>query len=141
MNTDPLPPDPVPPDDGVMSPDQFRQWLRIPGNQEKFYQLVAKFNAPLPPDAPPEMAAKMQSLAEKGKVLLALAPFKRKLDELREVLQLPPETLQAEDRLAQCRALMEELTDALLDVPEPHRTHHFKLLLPVREKILALKGE
>lgn len=139
MNTDPPPPSPLPPADGVMSPEQFREWLRLPGNQEKFYQLMAKFNQPLPPDASPEEVAKLASLAEKTKVVLALAPFQRKLDELRAVMQRPPGTMLAEDRLAQCRALVEELTDALLDVPEPHRTHHFKQLLPLREKFLAIK--
>ena len=139
MNSDPQNSSPEPPDDGVMSPEQFQAWIREPGNQEKFYELVAKLNLPVPPDAPPELAAKLRSLAERSKVVLALAPFKRKLDALMEVMQRPGGTLRAEDRLAQCQKLMEEATNALLDVPEPHRTHHFKQLLPLREKILAMR--
>ena len=139
MNTDPPPPSPVPPADGTMSPEQFREWLKMPGNQEKFYQLVAKFNQPLPPDASPEEVAKRAAMAEKTKLVLALAPFKRKLDELRAVMQRPPRHHAGGNRLAQCRALLDEMSDALLDVPEPHRTHHFKQLLPLREKILGIK--
>ncbi|MCX6896267.1 MAG: hypothetical protein NTZ16_12375 [Verrucomicrobia bacterium] len=45
----------------------------------------------------------------------------------------------AADRLAQCNARMDELTDALLETPEPHRTKFLKEVLPLRERFRAMK--
>jgi len=139
MNPGQLNSDPEKPDDGLLSPEEFNEWMKNPANAEKFYKLVAEFNPPVPPDALPEVAAKLRSLADKRMLFLALAPVRRKLDALREVMLRPAGTMLAEDRMSQCRSLMEELTDALLELPQPHRTTHLKQLLSIREKIMAMK--
>lgn len=45
----------------------------------------------------------------------------------------------AEDRLAQCHALVADITDALLSCPEPHRTNFMREFTPLRDALLALR--
>jgi len=44
-----------------------------------------------------------------------------------------------EDGLAQANAFVDELTDAMLELPEPHRTRFLKEVLPLRERIRAIQ--
>jgi hypothetical protein len=45
----------------------------------------------------------------------------------------------AEDRLAENNVFLDEITGAQLETPEPHRNGIRKELLPLREKIQAIK--
>lgn len=51
----------------------------------------------------------------------------------------PAGSLDAGERLRLCNEHMDKITDALLDVPEPHRTAFFEQLLPIRELLRSLK--
>lgn len=64
---------------------------------------------------------------------------KTKMGEIAAVMSRPPGSMLAEERLAQINALYDELTDILLDLPEPHRTNFLKNTIPQRDAIRALK--
>lgn len=62
-----------------------------------------------------------------------------KIDEFRKVATAPPGSMLAEERLERCNALADEMTDLLLETPEPHRNKLLKMVLSTREKVRALK--
>jgi len=61
------------------------------------------------------------------------------MNALLHLIHRPPGTMIAEDRLAQCHALVADITDALLSCPEPHRTNFMREFTPLRDALLALR--
>ncbi|HTX22134.1 MAG TPA: hypothetical protein VMD27_09815 [Candidatus Aquilonibacter sp.] len=59
--------------------------------------------------------------------------------EVQQVIRRPASTISVEDGLAQANAFVDELTDAMLELPEPHRTRFLKEVLPLRERIRAIQ--
>jgi hypothetical protein len=87
--------------------------------------------------SPPEIMETARVALEKQQAARALQLVAAKFVALHEVLNRPAGTMEAEDRLRQCNARMDELTDALLETPEPFRTQQLKELLPIREQVRA----
>jgi len=50
-------------------------------------------------------------------------------------------SLSAEERIEKARPLMDEVNDALLDTPEPHRSRFLRDFLPRWDKICGLKDK
>jgi hypothetical protein len=85
-----------------------------------------------------EAAAKFVTLRSQQR---ALAAVSAKLRELVQVMQAPPGAYAGDERLMRINALFEEVTDLLLDVPEPRRTRFFGVLAPLRERVKVIERE
>jgi len=64
----------------------------------------------------------LQTITEKTKALM-------------EILRQPAEALAPEERRKQSLALAEEITNIILELPEPHRSALAKLYTPMWEKL------
>ena len=68
-----------------------------------------------------------------------LRMIREKLENIKALVERSAGSIDADECLAQCHLLMDEVTDALLDVPEPKRTQLFQQFLPIREMVARLK--
>jgi hypothetical protein len=134
-------PDNLPPeeDDGLMSQEEFAEWVRVPANRESFNNYLMTSPLLNAPDAPPEIAEPLKTLRQKLALTRALKTTQEKLLALRAVAERPAGSMLAKDRLAQCQTLILEITDAILEMPEPHRTRFMEMLRPAREQVLAMR--
>ena len=122
--------------DSAISEVRFKQWLGAdPANQQYFTELMEDIlggeYGRIPPelhDAARKVTAKlheqrcMKTIAEKTKVLV-------------EILARQPEARLPEERRKQSQALADEITDVILELPEPHRGALAKLYVPMWEKL------
>ncbi len=90
-------------------------------------------------EIPAAAREKIERAVRKADAQAAIAVVADKLQALIHVIQRPPGSMQGDARLVQCRALVEEITDAFLNVPEPTRSQYLKQFLPVRDRVRALK--
>lgn len=127
-------------DDGWPSVEEFARWLaEDPAHLAAFEKLTGRIARGELGDVPAEMLGAIRAFMAKRHEERCLAVVSGKLKALQEVMQRPAGTMRAKDQLAECKGLMEEITDALLDTPEPHRTRFLKELVPVREKLRTLQ--
>lgn len=56
-----------------------------------------------------------------------------KMKRLLHLVQKPDLSQTVDEALAECRHLLDEVTDDLLETPEPFRTKHLKVIVPIRE--------
>ena len=141
MNPKPSP-EPLPLIPTGLSPAEFDQWIKAdPRNLAAMESLAELVVASEPGQADPELRKQSESLLANRRERVALALVESKMLALTAVLGRPPGTMYASDRLAQANQIMDELTDQLLETPEPHRTRHLKELLPMREQLRAIKLE
>ncbi len=89
----------------------------------------------IPAEVRERLEAALQNVEKQATISLAAG----KLRALMHVMQRPGGEMQDEDRLAQCQALTEEVTDALLSLPEPYRTEFMKDFVPLRDRVRALR--
>jgi hypothetical protein len=125
--------------DGFPSKEEFIKWMDTPGELERYQAYLKELRAR--PDLPAEFQASLDNLLAKLEKRRSIKVVNDKIAELREVMQRPPGTMYAEDRLEECRKLFDEITDALLETPEPMRTTFLKGIIPLRDKIRAWKIE
>ena len=141
MNPKPSP-EPLPLIPQGLSVEEFDKWIRAdPRNLAAMESLAELVVASEPGQADPELRAQSESLLANRRERVALALVEAKMLALTAVLGRPPGTMVAEERLAQANQIMDELTDQLLETPEPHRTRFLKELLPLREQLRAIKLE
>jgi hypothetical protein len=56
--------------------------------------------------------------------------------KFREVLaSLEPRDVDPAEQLRECEPLLDELTDLLLETPEPERTYYLQYIAPLRQKV------
>jgi hypothetical protein len=121
-------------------PEEFAEWLKADSaHQEQFAHVMERVVNGEYGELPPEIRAAAERAVAKVKVARQLKTVRDKFHQLMAVMQRPAGSMLAEERLAQCHALMDELTDALLETPEPHRSAFLKELLPIREEIRTIK--
>ena len=65
----------------------------------------------------------------------SLQTITEKTKALMEILRQPAEALAPEERRKQALALAEEITNIILELPEPHRSALAKLYTPMWEKL------
>jgi len=122
------------------STEEFGAWLKAdPKNQEWWLGVIERSLKGEYGEITPEMRAAAQTAVTSRQTARSLELVVDKFREFRETAQSPPGAMTAEERLARCNAIMDELTDALLETPEPHRSNFLKQLLPLRERVRALK--
>ena len=127
------------PDDSP-SVEEFAKWLtEDPTNTEKYCQTLERACAGEFPELPAEFLEKARELLVKRRHAKAVQLVGQKLKSMMALLERPVGSMRADERLAQCQSLMDEVTDALLDVPEPKRTQLFQQFLPIREMVARLK--
>ena len=121
---------------GAASDAAFEEWLAAdPANRQYVAELMEDIlggeYGKIPPelhDAARRVGAKlheqrcMKQIAEKTKALMA-------------IWQQPPGTLPREERTRQCLALAEEISNVILELPEPHRSALLKIYVPLWEKL------
>lgn len=122
------------------SEEEFGKWLKAdPKNFEEWSRVmerIAQYES-----VAPEIRALAQKAVAKRREAQSIKVVQDKFEALAEVMRRPAGTMLAEERLAQCNAIMDEITDAMLETPEPHRTRFLKALLPMREWLRAVKLE
>ena len=133
------PPD-AQPDDDLPSSEEFERWLKAdPANAAEFYAILKRTALGEFGDLTPKVRASAQAAIGKREEHRCIEIVSNKMKALMEVMSRPPGTMRAQERLDQCNALADEVTDALLETPEPHRTRFLKVLLPLREQLRALR--
>ena len=123
----------------MMTEAEFAEAMRDP---EFFEQTMEQWRRILRGEfgeIPAEARAQIETAVRKADEQAAIALVTGKMHALLHLLERPAGSMLAEDRLAQCQALVEEITDALLDTPEPHRSEFMTDFVPLREALLALK--
>jgi hypothetical protein len=128
--------------DNFPSIEEFAQWLKEdPANMEKHCQHLERAVAGELGELPAELlTAARATLATRRQEKLAQL-IREKLEGINALLGQSVGSMRADELLAQCQALMDEVTDALLDVPEPNRTQLFQQFLPIREMFARLKAK
>ena len=142
--TQPDPQNPNDGDDNLMSPEELKQWLtehpeKMAETQRFMEELMERTVRGDFGELTPEVRAAAEAGLAKHRVYHNLQAVQEKFEALQDVMRRPGGSMQAEDRLAQSNALMDEIVDALLETPEPHRTRLLKELLPIREELRALR--
>lgn len=89
-------------------------------------------------DQTPEFHASLATFVAFRKQMRALEITRAKAKEIMEVAQAALVADPDGKLLARFKVLWDEMTDAMLDVPEPHRTQFFERVAPLREKIKAI---
>ena len=120
-----------------MSPEEFKAWVMVPENMQRWQEWLERF--PTTVKVPPEMAEAVQVFQEKRRVAVAVKRVVEKIAELQALMRRPAGSMLAEERMAQCHALLDEIADLALETPEPHRTQILKGFVPLREQIKAIR--
>jgi hypothetical protein len=118
--------------------EEFAEWLKAdPANLEQWSEIVKQLVAGGGGALPPDVLAKARALAARHHEARCLQQLQAKIKEVELVMLPPPGSMQVEDRLSQLNAIMDEITDLLLETPEPHRTKYLKRVLPARDWLRA----
>jgi hypothetical protein len=126
--------------DDSPSVEELAKWLaEDPANMEKHSQILERACAGELGELPPEFLANAKKLLAKRREERVVRLVRDKLENVKALLGQSVGSMRADERLAECHSLMEEVTDALLDVPEPRRTKLFQQFLPIREMVAALR--
>ena len=127
-----------------MTPEEFREWSREHPEEarERLRGLAGVYRKIVRG----EMGELTPELRDQAAVLLAKHEVYEKLQRagelshaIRKLLAAAVESVSPEDRLAQCNQLMDELTDALLELPEPYRTDFLNDHVPIRDEMRRMK--
>ncbi len=121
------------------SAEDFAQWAQNPVNAPKLEEFMRRILAGEAGEPPAEVRAAMNEWLAGHHLETALQTVRVKIKELMLVATRPAGTMDAAERLRLCNQHMDGITDALLEMPEPHRTEFFQQLLPIREQLRALK--
>lgn len=119
--------------------EEFAEWLKAdPANLELWSRIVKQLlvqggGGVLPPD----LLAKARALAARHHEARCLKKLQDKFREVEQAMLPPPGSMQLEERLARLNAIMDEITDLLLETPEPHRTQYLQRVLPARDWLRA----
>ena len=141
-----MPPDPDPRPQPVPARPplaEFEQWLRAhPDNFAKWMRVIEQAANGEFGELTPELRASVETALIKRQIARGMERVRVKFKELVAVLvSAEGRALPVAERLAAASQLMDDITDALLDTPEPYRTRFLKELLPLREQIRALRAE
>jgi hypothetical protein len=126
--------------DSFPSDEEFLDWLKAdPKHQEEWNRIMADVVAGKYPQLPPAAREAAANALAKNHEKDCLDHVQKKFAALTEVMRRSPGTMIAEERKAQCLVICDEITDALLDTPEPHRSTFLKRFIPIRDQIRAIR--
>lgn len=121
------------------SAEDFANWAQDPQNAPKLEEFMRRILAGEAGEPPAEARAIINTWLANRQLQTALQSVRAKIKELLAVAARPASSMDVGERLRLCNQHMDGITDALLEMPEPHRTEFFKQLLPIREQLRALK--
>lgn len=121
--------------------DQFSEWLADdPANVESFARMIAMAEQGDPQDQlPPHITKLCLNLVTQMRQRHAFNRVKKLFSELDAVLHPADDSLTPALQLARFQEILEELSDAFLELPESERDYYMKDLVPLRERARALK--
>lgn len=132
---------PQPEDDPPLTQEEFMEAMKDPANVrslEHFYrQTIGGEFGELTPEAIDTVRKALNAHTTMQKTKLVM----EKMQELVSLMERPGGTMIAEERLAQLNQLVDEITDAELELPEPYRTNLMQQFVPLRAQIKALRIE
>jgi hypothetical protein len=91
---------------------------------------------------PPEFRQMLDTVA--GAAIRFQRSFKEsmvKMDQINKLMALSPNAIPLKERLEKLNVLFDEVTDLMLDYPEPERTEFMKVVVKYRDTVRALKAE
>jgi hypothetical protein len=122
-----------------MTDAEFAEWVKNPENQRNLQNRMKNVLGRAYPESTPEMIESAKFALAKNRETKAIELVQGKVIQLAELMRQAT-VRSPREVLEESKALMEEVTDAMLDVPEPKRTALMKVLLPIREQLKNLKG-
>ena len=123
------------------SPEEFSEWIKDPAHERAYEAHLQRVIAGEFAGLPPEVVARARESLAVERQRRGLRAVREKFMALKELVERAGEPQEAEERLRECQGLIDEITDALLEVQEPHRTKYLKQVLPIREELHALRVE
>ena len=125
------------PAEGWLTEEEFEVWFKEPGNPDAVEAWIRQ-GCPNPEAPPARIHRALRIALRRRDTAILLRTVDGKLGELMTILQ--DETLSTEETTARCTATFQQITDLLLETPEPHRTTFLQSLLPLRDQ-LCRKGK
>lgn len=120
----------------ALADEEFKKWLAAdPVNQQYFSEISAGILGGDYGKLPPELHTAARQMVANQHEQLYLRLVTEKTKALMEILQRPKETMLADERAKQCQALTTEITNVILELPEPHRSALLKLYVPMWAKL------
>ena len=136
LNPAPENPDQDPVAAETLSDEALRQWLATdPANQQHFAEIAEDILGGEYGKLPPELHAAARRVVTKYNEQRSMRLVTEKTKALMEILQRPKGTMLADERAKQCQVLTEEITNTILELPEPHRSALLKIYVPLWEKL------
>ena len=124
--------------EGTASDAAFQEWLKAdPANRQYVAELMEDILGGEYGKIPPELHEAARRVGAKLHEQRCMKTIADKTKALMGILRQPKEMLPAADRAQQCAALAEEITNTILELPEPHRSALLKLYVPMWDKIRA----
>ena len=137
FNPAPEPPDQHPTANEVLSDDALKQWLAAdPSNQQHFDEIAEDILGGEYGKLPPELHSAARRVVTKFNEQRSMRLVTEKTKTLMAILQQPLGSMPSDERKKQCQALAEEITNTILELPEPHRSALLKIYVPMWEKLL-----
>jgi len=122
--------------DGAMSEKEFKQWLAAdPANEKYFTEMAEDILGGEYGKLPSELHIAARKVVTKQHEQRCMRQITEKTKALMEILQRPKGTMLADERAKQCQALTEEITNTILELPEPHRSTLLKIYVPMWVKL------
>ncbi|MHA3775155.1 hypothetical protein ACXR0O_26835 [Verrucomicrobiota bacterium sgz303538] len=126
------------PENDFVSDEEFEAWMRAhPENTDYFVELIARAEKGEFGEVPAEMRDMVQMVLAKHKAAERVRAVQRLMQEffteLRHVHGGADEI--TAETLAGLNARCNEVVDAALDIPEPHRAEVLRELLPLRDSL------
>jgi hypothetical protein len=123
--------------------EEFAEWLKADqANLDHWSEIVKHLVSGGGEMLPPDLMAKAKNLAARHHETRCLKKLQGKFKEIERAMLLPPPgAMPVEDRLSRLNAIMDEITDILLETPEPHRTTYLNRVLPARDWLRAYPVE
>ena len=116
----------------------FQRWLEAdPANQQYFNELMKNILGGEYGKIPPELHAAARRVGAKLHEQRCLKTVADKTKALMAILQQPVAGAVAAERMQECQALTEEITNVILELPEPHRSALLKLYVPMWKKLIG----
>ncbi|KAF0170028.1 MAG: hypothetical protein FD161_4836 [Limisphaerales bacterium] len=123
------------------SADDFAAWAQVSENAAKLEVFTRRALAGEMGDVTPEMREALEQWLSIQKTKATIRKLREKSTELAALAGGQSTDLSLPERVRRCQRLMEEITDAMLDVPEPDRTALFRDLMPARDLLRSLQAD
>lgn len=121
------------------SAEDFAAWAQVPENAAKLEVFTRRALAGEMGEVTPAMREALEQWLRVQKNKATIRMLREKSAELAALAAGQSAGLSLPERVRRCQHLMEEITDAMLDVPEPDRTDLFRDLMPARELLRSLQ--